>query len=98
MVILTADELGLLLRARRRELGWDQQTLAARIGASRLWVVEFEKGKPRAEVGLVLRALAALGLRIDVIPETSAAMTTEEASSPLPDIDAVVRAARKKRR
>lgn len=88
MVVRTAAELGLLIRARRQELGLDQQTLATRIGASRLWVIEFEKGKPRAEIGLVLRALTALELRVDV--------ALEPVSSDLADIDAVVNASRKR--
>ena len=37
-------------------------------GVSRQWVVEVEKGKPRAELGLVLRALVALELALDVRP------------------------------
>jgi HTH-type transcriptional regulator/antitoxin HipB len=97
MVVRTAGDLGVLIRARRRELGLDQQTLATRIGASRLWVIEFEKGKPRAEIGLVLRALMALDLRVDVAVENAKMATTSRVSMPPapPDIDAVVRRARK---
>jgi y4mF family transcriptional regulator len=58
-------DIGLIIRDRRRGLGLDQATLAKRIGVSRQWVVEIERGKPRAEVGLVLRALGALGIRLD---------------------------------
>ena len=65
-----------MIRARRKQLGLDQRTLAERIGVSRQWLVEVEKGKPRAELGLVLRALHALELAIDVgteAPKSSAA-------------------------
>ena len=64
MLIRTARDLGAVIRDHRRRLGLGQQTLADRIGVSRQWVVEVEKGKPRAEVGLILRALDALGVTL----------------------------------
>ncbi|MBS2015167.1 MAG: helix-turn-helix domain-containing protein [Deltaproteobacteria bacterium] len=69
MIARTPADLGRLIRARRRALGLGQQELADRVGVSRLWIVEFERGKPRAEVGLVLRTLTALGLALDVSEE-----------------------------
>lgn len=99
MIVRNPAELGLLLRARRHALGLDQQTLATRIGVSRLWVIEFEKGKPRAEIGLVLRALTALDLRLDVATEGAAAVAgarSAQAAAPV-DIDEGVRKARKPR-
>ena len=69
MIARTPADLGRLIRARRRALGLGQQELAERVGVSRLWIVEFERGKPRAEVGLVLRTLTALGLALDVAEE-----------------------------
>jgi len=71
-----------------------QLELARRIGVSRLWVVEFERGKPRAEIGLVLRALTALDLRLDVAHERALATPTAIVA---PDIDAIVERARKRR-
>ena len=65
MNLRTALDVGLVLRERRRALGLDQATLAKRIGASRQWVIEIERGKPRAEVGLVLAAFRALGLSLN---------------------------------
>ena len=61
-IVQTPKELGLAIRARRKELGWDQATLAAQVGVTRQWVIEMEKGKPRVELDLALRALRALGL------------------------------------
>jgi len=66
--------LGLALRERRRELGLSQQQLAARIGVSRQWVVDLEGGKERAELGLVLRALRGLDMRVVVEPLGPAAL------------------------
>jgi len=69
MLVRTPGDLGKLIRVRRRALGLGQQELADRVGVSRLWIVEFERGKPRAEVGLVLRTLNALGLELDITDE-----------------------------
>src|SRR2546422_713643 len=57
MQIRTPNDLGALIRQRRRDLSLDQRTLAERAGVSRQWIVEVEAGKPRAEARLVLRAL-----------------------------------------
>ncbi len=62
MRIRTPADLGTLIRSTRKKLQLDQSTLAKKIGVSRLWLVEIEKGKPRAEIGLVLRTLDALGI------------------------------------
>ena len=60
-------DLGATIRDRRRRRGWSQRELAEKVGASRQWVNEVEKGKTRTEVGLALRALDALDvtLRLD---------------------------------
>jgi len=64
MRVRTPQDIGLTIRDRRLELGLDQAELAERIGVSRQWLVEIEKGKPRAEIGLVLRTLRELGLDV----------------------------------
>lgn len=66
MLIRTAADLGAVIRDYRRRRGLDQQMLAKKIGVSRQWVVEIEKGKARAEVGLILRALGALDIPLSV--------------------------------
>lgn len=52
----------------RKAAGLSQQALADRLGVSRKWVSELERGNPDAEVGLVIRALnetgAVLTLRV----------------------------------
>lgn len=88
MLIRTPADLGALIRDRRRHRGMDQQTLARKIGASRQWVLEVEKGKPRAEVGLVLRALDALGVALSV------SRAGKPTFPPDPDIDQIVDKAR----
>lgn len=64
MIIRTPAELGTLIRNRRQKLGLSQASLSETIGVSRLWLNEIEKGKPRAEIGLVLRTLDALGITV----------------------------------
>jgi y4mF family transcriptional regulator len=70
MRIRTPIDLGAVIRDRRTKLGLDQKSLAAKVGVSRQWIVEVEKGKPRAEIGLVLRTVEALGITLGrMIPE-----------------------------
>ena len=66
MEIRSPRELGQLIRSRREERGLTQADLAAAVGASRKWVSEAEAGKPTAEIGRVLRALAVLGVTLSV--------------------------------
>ena len=81
MQIRTSSELGALARDRRREIGWSQTELARRIGTSRSWVSEMENGKERVEVALVLAALQALGLSLDVRALDVRAETRTDAGS-----------------
>jgi HTH-type transcriptional regulator/antitoxin HipB len=84
MLARNAIDIGLIMRDRRRKLGLDQGELAHRIKVSRQWVVEVEKGKPRAEIGLILRALEALGLRIWIDTGEKAAASAAEV---IPSVD-----------
>jgi HTH-type transcriptional regulator/antitoxin HipB len=52
------------IRDRRRALSLDQAALAERVGVSRQWIIEAEKGKPRAAIGLVPRTLEVLGIEL----------------------------------
>ena len=93
MSIRTPAQLGAAIRRQRKLLGLDQATLAARIGTSRQWVIGLEKGHTRAELGLVLRAINALGLVIEVFLPNP-----KPKPSSSPDIDAIVASAKKGRR
>lgn len=66
MRIKTARELGMRLREAREDASLTQAELAERIGTSRQWVFDLERGKPTIRIGLVLRALSALGLACDI--------------------------------
>ena len=66
MRLHTADEIGTAVREARRQRGLSQGALADLIGASRQWVQRLEAGTPGVELGLTLRALTGLGLRLDI--------------------------------
>jgi HTH-type transcriptional regulator/antitoxin HipB len=57
------EQLGRAVRLKRQERGLSQNALAAQLGVERKWVIRLESGNPKAELGLVLRALGALDLR-----------------------------------
>ena len=65
MLVRTPSDLGAVIREQRLKLGLDQRSLAQKVGASRKWLIEVENGKPRAEIGLILRTLNALGIELD---------------------------------
>jgi HTH-type transcriptional regulator/antitoxin HipB len=90
MLVRTPTDLGAVIRDRRKELKLDQAELARRIGTSRQWIIGIEKGRARAELGLVLRTLDALGIRLDTAITSSSKGT--------PDLDAIIAAARKGRK
>lgn len=60
MLINNVRELGTRMRDQRLELGLSQAAFAKRVGVSRSWVVQVERGNAGAEIGLVPKALAAL--------------------------------------
>jgi HTH-type transcriptional regulator / antitoxin HipB len=90
MLIRTPADLGAVIRDRRKQLKLDQAALARRIGVSRQWVIQIEHGRPRAELGLVLRALDALDIQLD-----AAAGEPHLRRSGAVDIDAIVAKAKK---
>ncbi len=65
MEIKTARDIGGLIRQCRTQLRWSQRDLADRVGVSRLWIIQLEKGKRTAQIGLVLRALQKLRITLD---------------------------------
>jgi HTH-type transcriptional regulator/antitoxin HipB len=97
VALRTPVDVGALIKDRRRALKINQAELAQCIGVSRLWVNQVEQGKPGASLGLVLRALAAVGGVLSTTVDASSK------SAPLPepivchDINAIVDAARRRR-
>ncbi|WP_367344691.1 type II toxin-antitoxin system Y4mF family antitoxin [Stenotrophomonas bentonitica] len=85
-ILKTPDDLGSLIRQRRKALGWDQARLAHDAGVSRQWVIEVEKGKPRAELQLVLRVMNVLGIPL----MASTPVMNRESDVPQVDINEIV--------
>jgi HTH-type transcriptional regulator / antitoxin HipB len=83
-------DLAAAARGRRLELGLSQSELATRARVSRQWISEFESGKPSAELGLVIRLLDALGLRLDVDGLAGSAGGDRPARSESVDLDALL--------
>lgn len=73
MIVTDPRSLGLLVRQRRREIGWSQSRLAEAAEVSRPWISELESGKSTAELGLVFSVFQALGLQLNAAgaPERS---------------------------
>lgn len=57
-----AEQLGTTLQLKRKEKGLSQSALAEQLGVERKWVLRLEAGNPKAEFGLVLKALEVLGV------------------------------------
>ena len=76
-------------RGRRKSLGWTQSELADRAHVSRQWISEFEAGKPTAELGLTIRLLDALDLRL-TLNTSEEQHPAREQSAVTVDLDAVL--------
>lgn len=69
--IQTAEDLGRLARAHRKNRQLTLETLAGLGNVSVRFLSEFERGKETAEVGKILKALRTLGLEVIVQPRGS---------------------------
>lgn len=95
MIVRTPSDLGALIRDRRKQLMLRQQELAERIGVSRQWLIDVEKGKPRAEIGLLLRALDVLGVALGTVSDPVSASAAKARSASI-DLNAIVAKARRR--
>jgi HTH-type transcriptional regulator / antitoxin HipB len=92
----TAIDIGALIRDRRRAFGIDQAELAQRVGVSRLWVNQVERGKSGASIALVLRALGELGVELTGLYDKSPQPTImPEQEQTVPDINKIISDARR---
>jgi HTH-type transcriptional regulator/antitoxin HipB len=88
-------DLSALVRGRRQALGLSQEDLADRANVSRQWISAFERGRPGAELRLILRLLEALELRLSVDPLE--AIQERRGRPEGVDLDALLEAHRKSR-
>lgn len=72
-VLAGLAELGNTIRARREELGLTMNQTADAAGLSRVTVHRIERGTPSVTMGAYLNVIAALGLSVDLHPNSSAA-------------------------
>lgn len=98
MRIRTPLDLGLIIRDRRRKLGLTQTALAEKAAVGRQWLVAVEQGKARAEIGLVLRTLAALDIELSAGGNGQGGMTATAGAIPVSPVDDVVSAHKKDHR
>jgi HTH-type transcriptional regulator/antitoxin HipB len=63
-LIRSPRDAGAVVRAARQRQQLSQAELALRAGVSRQWVVQFERGKSRAELIVFLRVLEALAIEL----------------------------------
>lgn len=74
--IINSNDLAVLIRERRQQLMLSQAQLALQVGVSRQWIIDVEKGKPRAELQLVLTLLHALGICLHASVEKRPVLAT----------------------
>lgn len=66
--IKSVDDIGLLVRARRKEQAATQADFAALCGVGARFISDLENGKATMELGKVLHVLYCLGLEMEVHP------------------------------
>jgi len=64
VILQTPQQLGEVIRRRRRELGLTQTQVAEVANTNLRFVSELERGKPTARLENVLRVLATLGIEL----------------------------------
>ena len=92
MQVKTSNDIAALVRDRRTQLGWSQDDLARRVGVSRLWIIQLERGKPTAQIGLALRTLKELGVALDA--SFSTATAPRRTGDGAIDLNRIIRGAR----
>lgn len=65
-IILCAKQFGILIKNNRKILHLTQKELAAVCGCGVRFIQDLEKGKQSCELGLSLRVMAMLGVRLEV--------------------------------
>lgn len=89
--IRNPEQLGRVIRLKRKEKGLSQSALADRLGVGRKWVLGIESGNPKAEFGLILKALGLLGLRTSLSEESQPSPTKDHRQSEPSRLDEVFR-------
>lgn len=64
--VKSSEEIGALIKQRRRSVKVTQRSLAAASGTGLKFIVELEQGKPTCQIQKVITVLNTLGLRVIV--------------------------------
>jgi HTH-type transcriptional regulator/antitoxin HipB len=85
--IVNTPALGDLIRNRRTSLGLRQQDLALAANVGVRFIVDIENGKETSQIGLVIRLLQSLGIKLtaDMSPAPTARAANEETDAFDPD-------------
>jgi y4mF family transcriptional regulator len=68
--VVTAADIGQVIRHKRREVGSHQETAAGLAGVGTKFLSQLENGKETAELGKVLQVLKAMGLEVYIFPRS----------------------------
>lgn len=72
MRVRNVIQIGGLVQQRRKDLDLTQAEVAARAGVSRDWIISIENGRrPSIDLDRLLRTLGALGLGVEIAPESN---------------------------
>lgn len=88
MIIRRPEDLAAAIKTARADKELTQDELASRVEVGRQWVYRLENGEPGVSLGLVLRALNALGLTLHITGE-------KEEAKPAPPVPASGRTRRR---
>jgi HTH-type transcriptional regulator/antitoxin HipB len=64
MKITSTEQIGILIRTRRKELRVTQKDLAMTCGTGLRFIIDLEGGKPTCHIGKILQVLQALGVKL----------------------------------
>ena len=66
MKVQNPEQLGAVIRAKRRQLKVTQKDLALTCGTGLRFIIDLEKGKATCQIGKTLQVIQALGLTIQI--------------------------------
>ena len=69
--ISTPEELGRIIRFKRKEIGVRQEIAAGMTGVGTKFLSQLENGKETAELGKTLQVLRKIGLEIYIFPRSA---------------------------
>ena len=70
--VYSPEDIGALIRLRRKKLGYTQTEIAEANGCSVRFISELERGKPGAGIGQVIRIANSIGLDVGITERGSA--------------------------